>query len=116
MAAAEIAIFSDTKPKHKVRRRARHPRKSDEMDGSSFKPISLTKPRKMAEKDRHTRIMHSLTTYTIHFLNIRSPFSKEIYVDSLSYLHLSVEEFRKQAVHVTIFKEHGDTADVSVSF
>lgn len=59
MAAAEIAIFSNSaeaKPKHKARRRARHPSKSDEMDdGGAPKPISPTKLQKMTEKDRHSR-------------------------------------------------------------
>lgn len=56
--AAEISIFSNSaeaKPKHKARRRARHPSKSDEMDGATPKPISPTKLQKMTEKDRHSR-------------------------------------------------------------
>lgn len=57
-AAAEVAIFSNSaeaKPKHKARRRARHPSKSDDVDGATPKPISPTKLQKMTEKDRHSR-------------------------------------------------------------
>lgn len=58
-AAAEVAIFSNSateaKPKHKGRRRARHPSKSDDVDGATPKPISPTKLQKMTEKDRHSR-------------------------------------------------------------
>ena len=65
MAAAKVTIVSsnayktsaDVKPKHKARRRARHPSKSEELenDSSATKPLSPNKTQKMAERDRHSR-------------------------------------------------------------
>ena len=60
-AAAEIAIVtkrseSNAKPKHKARRRARHPSKSEDLEnGGVPKPISPCKVHKMAERNRHSR-------------------------------------------------------------
>lgn len=64
-AAAEVKIVSakpyktpaDAKPKHKARRRARHPSKSDDMENGTDapKPLSPNKVQKMAERDRHSR-------------------------------------------------------------
>ena len=58
-AAAEVTIFNssrgvEAKPKHKARRRARHPSQSEEMDNNP-KPLSPIKLQKMTEKDRHSR-------------------------------------------------------------
>lgn len=60
-AAAEITIVtkksgSSAKPKHKARRRARHPSKSEDVEnGEVPKPISPSKVHKMAERNRHSR-------------------------------------------------------------
>ena len=64
-AAAEVMIVSskpyktpaDAKPKHKARRRARHPSKSDDTDNGTAgpKPLSPIKIQKMAAHDRHSR-------------------------------------------------------------
>ena len=61
-AAAEITIVtkkteSSAKPKHKARRRARHPSKSEDVEngGGVPKPISPNKVHKMAERNRHSR-------------------------------------------------------------
>lgn len=56
-------------------------------------------------------LKHTLTTFLLPFLSVQ-----ETYTVSPSSPHLSIEDFRKQAM--AIFKEyfeHGDTADVTVS-
>ena len=61
MAAAEVTIVSkkmgsSAKPKHKARRRARHPSKSEEFENEgTAKPVSPNKVQKMMERDRHSR-------------------------------------------------------------
>lgn len=147
-AAAEVTIFSsasktgaEAKPKHKARRRARHPSKSEELDnGTTPKPLSPNKILKMAEKDRHSRSgVRGLPkkggaggkgtwgklvevydddghTHDHRDPNYDSEEEVDSYIVSPSYQHMSVEEFRRQAV--AIFKEyfeHGDTADVATS-
>lgn len=60
---------------------------------------------------RHLIHHHTRMHWLYHSLPL-----KETYIVSPSYPHLSIEDFRKQAV--AIFKEyfeHGDTADVAVS-
>ena len=64
-AAANITIVSNTtyktnsdaKPKHKARRRARHPSKSEDPENgiALTKPISPNKTQKILERDRHSR-------------------------------------------------------------
>ena len=60
-AAAEVTIVtkkagSSAKPKHKARRRARHPSKSEDVENGSPKPISTgNKFHKAMERDRHSR-------------------------------------------------------------
>ena len=59
-AAAEVTIVSkagsSAKPKHKARRRARHPSKSEDPEnGVVVKPLSPNKVQKMLERDRHSR-------------------------------------------------------------
>ena len=66
-AAAQVTVVSnsayktssDAKPKHKARRRARHPSKSEDLEnddtGALTKPISSNKAQKIAERDRHSR-------------------------------------------------------------
>ena len=59
MAAADVTMVfgssAEVRPKHKARRRARHPSKSDDVEEVTPKPISPTKLKKMSEKDRHSR-------------------------------------------------------------
>ncbi|CAI8049157.1 Programmed cell death protein 4 [Geodia barretti] len=139
--AAEITIVtkrseSSVKPKHKARRRARHPSKSEDLEnGGVPKPISPCKVHKMAERNRHSRsgmrggaggkgtwgklgevYYDDGHTHDQKDPNYDSEEEEGTYTVSPSSPHLSIEEFRKQAV--AIFKEyfeHGDTTDVAAS-
>jgi programmed cell death protein 4 len=145
-AAAEITIVtkrseSSAKPKHKARRRARHPSKSEDLEnGGVPKPISPCKVHKMAERNRHSRTgMRGLPkkggaggkgtwgrlgevydddghTHDQKDPNYDSEEEEGTYTVSPSSPHLSIEEFRRQAV--ALFREyfeHGDTTDVAAS-
>ena len=59
-ASARVTVFPKTievRPKHKARRRARQPKPEDQaVDGAiPTKPLSPSKLKKVAEKDRHSR-------------------------------------------------------------
>ena len=86
-AAAEVTIFpsayknsAEPKPKHKARRRARHPSKSEELEnGTNPKPLSPNKILKMAEKDRHSRSgVRGLPKKGIHYLAFPTTFAYQI--------------------------------------
>lgn len=144
-AAAEVTIVSkagsSAKPKHKARRRARHPSKSEDPEnGVVVKPLSPNKVQKMLERDRHSRSgLRGLPkkggaggkgtwgklvevyyedghTHDQKDPNYDSEEEVETYTVSPSSPHLSVEDFRKQAVaFFREYFEHGDTADVAAS-